>query len=250
MDFFTNWVILGCAIIILMNKTKKFFILGTILFFVSIIFTFLIKNFDVGLAGDTNTLVGFSGFNSAVFHTFGVNFSLYKITELAGFLPLLLVAAYAIIGLVQLLKRKSLKKVNRGLLVFGGFLICVFITYILFDKLALNFRPVLIDGELEPSFPSSHTMLSLCICFGAIFLNMFDFKKYHFTKFLNVTLALLAIFITTGRFLSGVHWATDIIGGVLFAATFLAFYLSVLSKNPPRSPLPNQEANAKIKTNN
>lgn len=211
-----------------MKSSKKFFVLGGIFLVISLIFTYLVKTFDVAEIGETTTAVGFSSFNNAVFENIGVNFSLYGVTDLVGLIPIVFAGVYGLTGAIQLFERKSLKKVDYGILALGGLFAVAFSVYVFFGKFALNYRPVFIDGMLEASFPSSHTMLILCICFGIIFLNQIYYKDNKLTKYINILLAFLAAFIVSGRFLSGVHWATDIIGGLLFATSFLLIYLGFL----------------------
>lgn len=213
-----------------MKKPKTLFIISIILLIISVIFAFLVKNFDVAEIGETATTVGFSSFNNSVFQAIGTNFTLYKITEIVGFLPILVATGYAILGLAQLIKRKNLLKVDHGILALGGLLAVTLVLYILFDKIAWNYRPVFVNGELEASFPSSHTMLIIIICSSIILLNSIYYSKNKFAKILNFFLAFLVAFIVAGRFLAGVHWATDIIGGLLFALTLLTFYTAVLEK--------------------
>ena len=207
-----------------MKKNKKFLIFGGVAFFVAILFTILVKFVDVAKAGATLTEVGFSKFNSAIFDFFAPSDIMYKITNYVEYLVLLTAAGYATYGLVQLLKYKKITKIDRGILALGGLFLAVILCYVIFEKLAINYRPVWIDGELEASFPSSHTMITLCICAGIVLLNRTFYAENKKLKSLNYALIFLAAFIVFGRFLSGVHWATDIIGGILWATTLIFFY--------------------------
>ena len=193
-------------------------------------FTILVKIIDVQPIGSNGSKVGFSGWNSAIHEVFGYNETLYKITEYLGYLLFGFMLVYAILGLVQLVKRKSIMKVDRNILCFGGLMIAMLITYVVFDKLALNFRPVILDGELEPSFPSSHTLFALCIAGGIILLNKDTISSNKFSKIISILVMFIASFTVVGRMLSGVHWITDIIGGVLISAALLSIYNIFLTK--------------------
>lgn len=177
-----------------------------------------------------NTNISFSSFNLPIRDKISSNYILYKITNYLGYLPILIVGGYCIFGFIQLIKRKSIKKVDKGLFALAGILVLTLITYFIFEKLSLNVRPFKIDGELEASYPSSHTMLIICISFGIILLNRIAYSDKKPLRYLNAVLAFLTAFIVAGRFLSGVHWATDIIGGLLIATSYVLIYHGVLLK--------------------
>ena len=67
------------------------------------------------------------------------------------------------LGLGQLLKGKSLLKVERSILALGVFYAVVMAAYLVFEVWVVNYRPVLIEGALEASYPSSTTLLVLCV---------------------------------------------------------------------------------------
>ena len=177
-----------------------------------------------------NTSISLSSINLPVHNKISSNYILYKITNYLGYLPILVVGGYCIFGLVQLIRRKSLKKVDKGLFILAGLLVLTFLTYFIFEKLNLNVRPFKIDGELEASYPSSHTLLTICLSFGVILLNRIAYGDKKPLKVLNVFLAFLTAFIVAGRFFSGVHWATDIIGGLLIAISYVLVCQAVLLK--------------------
>ena len=120
-----------------------------------IIFTILVKVIDVQPVGAEGS--GFAGLNTAVFSLLGTNHFCYLATQLFGVLAILVAAVFAVLGFVQLLKRKSLLKVDREILMVGIVYVLVIILYILFEKLAINYRPVVLDEGLEASYPSTHT---------------------------------------------------------------------------------------------
>lgn len=152
---------------------------------------------------------------------------IYVITDWLGLLPVSVVLGFAILGLVQLIKRKNLFKVDYDILILGGFYIIVFTTYILFEVFAINYRPVLINGYLEASYPSSTTLLVMCVMPTAIIqMN----KRIHNEKVRKVVKYAILVFtslMVIGRLISGVHWFTDIIGGVLLSTSLVMFYNSI-----------------------
>ena len=199
----------------------------TILF---IVYTLLVKFVDVTSIGPNNSEVGFSSLNDAFRNLVGNNMTIYKISELFGYVILLLVAVFALIGLMQLIKRKSIKKVDREIIILGCFYVLVMVVYVLFEKVVINYRPVLIDNVLEASYPSSHTILSLCIGVSALILS----KKYIPKKYVKVfnycVIGVMAI-VLLGRIISGVHWISDIIGGLLISCTLLMYFKTALEWN-------------------
>ena len=137
---------------------------------------------------------------------------------------------YAIIGLKQLIKRKSIRKIDKEIIILGIFYIVVILIYILFEKYIINYRPILMNGFLEASFPSSHTLMTICLCGSSIIINNRLFKN-KFTKIVNVISLFIIIITIIGRLISGVHWFTDIIGGILISSFLLMLFYSILTLN-------------------
>ena len=191
-----------------------------LLLIIFLIYTFMIKFIDVKAIGPENTSVGFASLNEPFHNLFGYNSVLYLITKVLGIVALMFVAFYGFIGLVQLIKKKNLFKVNKDILILGVFYIIVLATYIFFEKVVINYRPVILDEGLEASFPSSHTILGLFVCFSGIMINERIIKQ-KYRKNLNIFLKLLGILILVGRLFSGVHWLTDIMAGVLISCALV-----------------------------
>ena len=98
--------------------------------------------------------------------------------------------------------------------------------YVLFEKLKINYRPILIEGILEVSYPSSHTILSLCLCGSSLITSKKYFNK-KYIKLINIITIVVTGIVLLGRIVSGVHWFSDIIGGVLIsAALVMCYYLA------------------------
>ena len=196
----------------------------------SIIFIVLLKNIDIKCNAVNNSCIGFATINQFIFDKIGVNMTWYVITDWLGIIPILMSMVYAIIGLKQLIKRKSIKKIDKEIIILGIFYIVVILIYILFEKYIINYRPILMNGFLEASFPSSHTLMTICLCGSSIIINNRLFKN-KFTKIVNVISLFIIIITIIGRLISGVHWFTDIIGGILISSFLLMLFYSILNFN-------------------
>ena len=210
-----------------MNKKKRNFLISTILILLAVVFTILVKVVDVKAIGVNETNIGFATLNQFVFKTTGVNMIWYHITDWLGLVPIFMAMVYSLLGLVQLIKRKSLFKVDKEIIILGLFYIVVISLYILFEKVIVNYRPILMNGFLEASYPSSHTLMTICLCGSSVIVNKKLFNN-KITKFMNM-LSLVIIMITViGRLLSGVHWFTDIIGGIFISIALLMTLYSLV----------------------
>lgn len=207
-----------------MKNKRKYLIFGIAFFLMFIIFTTIIKFIDVKNIGPHNTSVGLATINNFFVNKIGFNNKIYKITEILGIIPIIIVLIYAIIGLYSLIEEKSFKKVNKNLYYLAIFYIIVLGIYVLFEKVIINFRPVIIEGILESSYPSSHTILAICICGSSIILNNAIFKNNKIAKLENIISFIIIIMLPLLRFISGVHWFTDIIGGILLSLSLLLFF--------------------------
>ena len=180
-----------------MKNSKKYIISAIVLVVLAMIFTVIVKVFDKGAIGPNNTVVGLQAINDYFKNIFPFNETLYKITKYAGFIPLLFAVYYAFIGLMQLIKRKSLKKIDKRIHLIGGFYVVVLILYVLFDKVALNYRPVIIEGELEPSYPSTHVLLAMCFCLSGVMISRFYIKNKVLRNIINVASWIMMLFIVS-----------------------------------------------------
>lgn len=208
------------------KKIQNNFIVAAGLLALFILYTVAIMFVDVQPIGPQGSSVGFAEVNQ-YFHTlFGVNMLLYSITDWLSIAVLFIMFGFAMVGLVQLIKRKSLFRVDSSILVLGGFYVLVFLAYLFFEFFVVNYRPVLIEGVLEASYPSSTTMLMMCIMPTAImqFHHLISSKRLR--NIVNAFCGIYASFMVIGRVLSGVHWFTDIVGGILLSATLVMLYYS------------------------
>jgi len=210
-----------------MNNKKRNFFISTILILLAVVFTIFVKVVDVKPIGVNESSIGVASFNQVVFKTIGVNMIWYHITDWLGLVPIFIAMIYAFIGFIQLIKRKNIFKVDKEIIILGLFYIVVISLYIFFEKFIVNYRPILMNGFLEASYPSSHTLMTICLCGSSIIVNRKLFNN-KIAKFVNV-LSLVVVLITViGRLLSGVHWFTDIIGGIFIGGALLMTLYSVL----------------------
>lgn len=208
------------------RKRKGTLILGSILAVLSVVYICLIATVDVQPLGLENTNIGFATINTAVAAKLPYSAIFYKISSLLGYSAFLIVAFFVVCGVVQLVKRKSLAKVDRSILAMGALFVITIILYVAFDKIVINYRPVILPGELEleSSFPSSHTMLAIVV-FGSAAIDLKRrLKGNKVGSIIGIVLCLLMLLIVVCRFLSGAHWLTDIVGGVLIAGALVAWY--------------------------
>ena len=202
---------------------KKNIMISVVLTVISVIYTLMVKYIDVKNIGPNNSSVGFSTINKFFMNMIGNHTFIYKISELLGYILLLLVLIYGCIGFYQLIKRKSLLKVDKELIKLGFFYVLMLIVYIFFEKVTINFRPVLIDGVLEASYPSSHTILSLCVGLSSLIVSQKYFNKKYIKKINMITVILMCLVLLT-RFISGVHWFSDILGGTIISFTLISYF--------------------------
>ena len=212
------------------------FVTALVLLAVSLIFTVLVKLVDVQAVGPQGTSVGFAGLNKAFSNLVGTNMFLYKVTQLLGYLALAVVAFFGFGGMLQLVKRKSVLKVDRELRAAGVMYVIVLALYVFFEKVVVNYRPVIMPDETAPeaSFPSSHTLLA-CVVFGsAIILADTYVRSDKARKIVKLVFAALTVIMVIGRLFSGVHWITDIVAGLLFSACLISAFKGIADLPEPR----------------
>jgi undecaprenyl-diphosphatase len=204
------------------NKKHLWISAGLILSFA--LWTILVGVIDVQSIGPLDSAVGFATFNGFIHKITGVNLSLYTITDWLGLVPIATAFGFALFGLIQRIKRKSFLKTDKSILALGVFYIVVIAVYVLFEYIVINRRPTLIEGRLEASYPSSTTMLVTCVMPTAAIQIKSRIKNIFFRRILLAVLYLFIAFMVMGRLISGVHWITDIIGGLLISEGLVQGY--------------------------
>lgn len=198
-----------------------------------VILLVLLLTVDVAPIAPLGDPVGLSTINQAVKDAIGgVNYTLYDLAELTGYLALLTAAFFAILGLIQLVKRRSLAKVDRELIVLACLYVVSLLFYIFFEVFVVNVRPVMVYDSSTPeaSFPSSHTLLAITFFGSAVLLCRKYLQKKPLRVCAQIALCVLLVFTTVCRFLSGAHWLTDILGGILLGASLLCLFHGALNQ--------------------
>ena len=210
-----------------MKRIRKSFIVSMCLLTAFVLWTVAICFVDVRAIGPQGSSVGFAGINSFVHNLTGVHWGLYTITDWLGLVPLFVCMGFGILGLVQWIKRKSICKVDHDILILGGFYIITIAAYLLFESVVINYRPELINGYLEASYPSSTTLLVMCVMPTAVMQFNSRIKSKVIRNIIAVAIIAFIAFMVIGRLVSGVHWFTDIVGGALLSAGLVTMYYSV-----------------------
>lgn len=213
-------------------NNKKNIILSIILIIIAVIYTILVKAVDVQLIERTASEVGFATINNWFWSLTGHNEILDKITDVLLIVPVALVGIYAFMGCKQLITEKSLAKVDKKIIAVGCFYVVLAIIYVLFEKVIINYRPILVDGELEASFPSSHTLMAICVCMSSVLLNKRLWKS-DVMNYMNISIIVVMALIVFGRLMAGVHWLSDILGGVLISSALVQIFNTILNEIEP-----------------
>ena len=209
------------------KESQRNFCIALCMLVAFLLWTVAIRFIDVQTIGPRESTVGFATINNFLLNLTGVHMSLYTITDWLGLVPLMFVMGFGTLGLVQWIKRKQLLKVDYNILVLGGFYIVVMAVYVLFEMFVVNYRPVLINGYLEASYPSSTTMLVMCVMPTAIMQLNTRIKNDVLKRCIVSVITAFIVFMVIGRLVSGVHWLSDIIGGALLSSGLVMIYYAV-----------------------
>ena len=213
-----------------MNK-KTTLTLAACLLLSFILWTLLIALVNVEAIGPEGSTVGLATLNRLVRDAIGVRTELYLITDWLGLIPMVTAAGFGILGLWQWIKRRRITLVDRDILALGGLYVVVIAVFAFFELCVINRRPVLIDGVLEASYPSSTTLLCTCVMPTAAMQLHRRIRHTAWRYALTVVVWGFTVFMVIGRILSGVHWITDIIGGGLLSAALVTAYAAVADIN-------------------
>jgi undecaprenyl-diphosphatase len=209
---------------------KKKFISAAVFGLLFVALIVLLCTFDVAPIGPENTDIGFSTLNGNVHNAIGMSDLWYSVSSIFGYLSIASAGIFVILGCAQMIRRKSLLKVDKALFALAGLYAVTVFFYVFFEIVVINYRPIIEAGaeHVEASFPSSHTMLTCVIMGGAFVLIGKYIKNRGLCIALRCLAIALAVITVVGRLLSGVHWFTDIIGGALLSTGLVLLYRTVI----------------------
>ena len=214
------------------KENRKYFTAAILMLIAFVLWTVAVCVVDVQAIGPKESRVGFATMNRFVHNLTGVHMDLYTITDWLGLVPVVFVLGFGFLGLIQWIKRKSITKVDFDILLLGGFYIIVIGAYLFFEMFPVNFRPVLIEGYLEASYPSSTTLLVLCVMPTTMIQFSFRIKNPIVKYGVQGSIGVFTIFMVLGRLISGVHWFSDILGGIFLSTGLVLMYYAFIETKP------------------
>lgn len=203
---------------------KKTLITGMIMLILFSVWTVLIQTVDVQALGQNGTDIGLASLNTWFHKTTGVHMWIYTVTDWLGLVPIFICMIFGFVGLVQLIKRRSLLKVDKDIILLGIYYILVILSYLIFEMIPINYRPILIEGRMEASYPSSTTLLVMSVMLALAFQVHRRIRNTNVRYVLYAFTVLFTAFMVVGRTVAGVHWLTDIAGSVLLSTGLYLIY--------------------------
>ncbi len=217
------------------TKERKILISGVASIIAFAIWTLLIQIIDVKPIGVNGTEIGLATINTWVHSVTGVNMMLYNITDWLGLVPIFVCMFFGGVGFIQLVKRKNLFKVDFDIIASGIYYAIVIGGYLIFEMIPINYRPILINGFMEASYPSSTTLLVLSVMPTLVFQSNRRLKSISLKRIISIIAIVFSIFMVVGRLASGVHWITDIIGSVLLSSGLFYIYKGIVLWNSAKN---------------
>ena len=211
-----------------MKCKKSNLIFGFLNLAAFILWTILVQSFDLRAVGVNGTEIGFASLNTWFHSLTGVNMLLYNVTDWLGLVPVFVCFFYGAVGLIQLIKRRKISEVDFDIILLGIYYVIVIFSYIFFEVVIINYRPVLIDGIAQASYPSSTTLLVLSVMPTLVFQANRRLKNETIKKTVFALSVIFTVFTVVGRLLSGVHWLTDIVGSVFLSIGLFCVYRSAV----------------------
>lgn len=217
------------------TKDMKTLISGITFIISFVIWTMLIQIIDVQSIGADGTNIGFATLNMWFNSIICVDMTLYTITDWLGLVPIFICMIFGLVGLIQLIRRKNLLKVDFDIIILGVYYVIVILCYLIFEMHPINYRPILINGFMEASYPSSTTLLVLSVMPTLVFQCNQRVKNITLKRFIAIFTVAFSVFMVVGRLISGVHWLTDIIGSCLLSAGLFYTYKGIVLWNLMKS---------------
>lgn len=213
-----------------MSTFKKMLSLAIVFLILFAAFTLMVMKYDVQAIGPEGSSIGFATINGAV-DSMILRMDIFdKITDAIRLVCYAVCVLFAALGIYQFIKRKNVLKVDAEIIAMGVNYVVLFATYFLFEIVTINFRPILEDGELKASYPSSHLLAAIVILTTAC---MVLAKKKLFTKVARIIIysiaGVMCVVTAAGRLICKAHWFTDIFAAIILSGFFVFAYLAVIT---------------------
>lgn len=216
------------------QNSKKIWLGAGSLLALFVLLIVAVTNIDVQPVGPLETEIGLAALNTAVNHFFDADPAWSVFTDGLLAVAFAVACGFAALGLYQLFRRRSLRRVDPDLyLLASTYAVCV-VLYLLFELFVVNYRPVLMNGELEASFPSSHTLFIVCIMGTAIHQFFHRIRSALWCGIAISASGLVIALAVISRLMCGVHWFTDILGGLLLGSALVLTYIGLTQQIPHR----------------
>ena len=212
------------------NSKKRNGYLGISFVGAFLFWTMLIQRVDVQPMGIKGTMIGFATLNGWFHKTTGVHMAIYHITDWLSLVPILACMLLGVVGLMQWIQRRSIRKVDYDILCLGIYYVVVIAAYLVFEMIPINYRPILIEGRMEISYPSSTTLLVLCVMPTITEQVKRRVKCENVKRGMQSIIMVFSLFMVLGRLICGVHWLTDIVGSVLLSVGMFCIYKAVVMR--------------------
>lgn len=206
------------------RKEIKVAVVGFVNVIAFAVWTLMIETIDVKPIGINGTDIGFATLNRWFHNLTEVNMTLYKITDWLGLIPVFVCMIFGVVGMVQLIKKRNLFRVDYDILLLGLYYVVVIMCYLVFEMIPINYRPILINGFMEASYPSSTVLLVLAVMPTVVFQTNRRIGNDKIKKIICIIIIIFTLFMVIGRTVSGVHWITDIIGSILLSTGLFFMY--------------------------
>ena len=154
----------------------------------------------------------------------GVQNIWHLISDIIVGVTLLALVGMLVWQFVIILRGKSLRALTLRWWVFDITIIVLGLCYLLFQFVVINYRPIVLDGIAEVSYPSSHILLVatlwpliLCMCRQGI-------KSLTWRRILLICGWLMLVLGVIARLCCGYHWFTDVLGALLLSTVLVTWF--------------------------
>ena len=214
-----------------MQQPKRWWWVAVACTVIFILFTIMVTALD-GQTVDGHRL-GLATMNGWWRDLVGVNAAWRVVSDVVAVGTVFGAVGLLIVQIVAVVRGRGLRPVVRDWWGVDLVLISLGICYGLFQIVVINYRPLLMHGVAEASYPSSHVLLFATV-WPLLILTLWRMTKRRWVRVTVMVVGMMVMLAgIVARALSGYHWLSDLVGGVLLGVTLVAWYLA-LQYNLPK----------------